>query len=154
MDEINIKLIPCHNDRAMYLCLAKEYVSILQKYEPGIVWEESIWDKGIWDANFIVDSGVNCGFVVSETVHFKGKRSLLYIEEFYIPKEEGRRHVGVEAVRKLVSGWDGDVFLYILDKNEDGKAFWSAVEEMLGWKRIERDDVRKEDGCELRIFEI
>ncbi len=151
---VNIEFVPCHKDRDFFLCLAKDYVDELGRYSDEIEWDESSWNKAMWDSDFIVDGGVLCGFVCKNEVFFKDKRNLLYIKEFFVSEEERHRGVGIEAVRRLVEPWDGDVCLYILDKNEVAKAFWNAVEKELDWKRTERPGMKELDGCELRIYRV
>ena len=47
-----------------------------------------------------------------------------------------------------------DVFFYVLNQNFEAKAFWGYIEREFGWKRTERPEIRQEDGCELRVFDI
>jgi len=151
---MSIEFVPCHKDRGFFICLAKEYVDELSEYDRRIVWDEDMWSKTMWDADFIVDGGVLCGFVCKNEVSFRGRKKILYISEFYIAKDERNRKVGLEAARGLVEGWNGDVCLYILDRNDGAKGFWDAVERELGWERIVRPEMKVLDGCELRVYKV
>ena len=151
---MSVELVPCHVERDMYMMLAKDYIDTLHGYDEKIIWDEQAASKWMWDARFIVDGGIMCGFIITEEVRFKNSPGLLYIAEMYVAEDERRRGVGIEAVRAAVEGWDGEVFLYILDKNEAGKSFWDAVERELGWERTTRAEVRLESGCELRVYRV
>ena len=151
---MDIELVPCSVDRAMFLALVKDYLDILHGYDESIEYDEHEASKWIWDARFIVADGILCGFVITQEIRFKKAKNLLYIAEMYVEKEEGRQKVGLGAVREAVKGWDGDVFLYILKENNPAKEFWGAVERELGWRRIERGDIKREAGCELRVYQI
>lgn len=133
--------------------LAKEYVSDLQKYDDSIVWDEDTWERAVWDAWFIKEDRMVQGFVITEEISFRVYKKLLYIEEFYVVPEERMRGVGLAAAKKLSEMWNGDVFLYILDRNSGAKWFWTMVEQKLGWKRIERGEIKEERGCELRVYQ-
>lgn len=149
-----IELVPCHIDKPMYMLFAKDYINTLHGYDEEIIWDEHEAEKWIWDARFIVNDGVMCGFIITQEAKYKKAADLLYIAEMYVEEEERFHGVGIEAVRAAVDGWDGDVFLYILNGNADGRAFWDAVERELKWKRVNRADVRQERGCELRVYHI
>ena len=134
--------------------LAKEYIETLQKYDSKIIWDEGAMSHAIWDAQFIREGRTVQGFVISEEVKFSIYKDILYIEEFYIEPDARRKGIGREAVRALLEHWDGDVFLYVLHGNFAASAFWAEIEQEFGWKRIQRPEIRKEEGCELRVFEI
>ena len=151
---MNIEFVPCHKDRALFICLVKDYIGALKEFDERIVWDEGIWNDAIWDSLFIVDGGVMCGFVCMREINYRSKPRLLFIDEFYISPEERRRGVGMEAVRKITRNWSGDIGLYILNRNEIGKKFWEEAENRFGWIRTERSDIRKEEGCELRLFRV
>ena len=151
---MSIELVPCHADKNMFMLLAKEYIDTLKRYDDAIVWDEKSVEKWIWDSRFIVDGGVMCGFIVTQEVRFKNSPSLMYIAELYVEKEERLHGAGIGAVKAAVDGWDGEVFLYILDHNKTAREFWNAVEEELGWERTARADVREEQGCELRVYKV
>ena len=151
---MNIELVPCYEDRAFYILLAKDYIEALREYDDRIIWDEATWNKEIWDAFFIVEGGILCGFVCRTEIEYKNKPKLMFIDEFYIAPDERKRKVGIEAVRELTKDWKGEVGLYVLDRNEGAKAFWGAVEKELGWTRTDRPDVRREEGCELRLFRL
>ena len=151
---MEIEFAPCYTDRALFLRLAKDYIETLRMYDPRIVWDEASVSEWIWHSQFIIEDRTIQGFVVTEEIDYKIYRNLLYIGEFYIAPEARRCGVGKEAVRKLLRNWDGDVFFYILNRNFEAKAFWGSIEQEFGWKRIERPEIRQEDGCELRVFDI
>ena len=154
MIETHIDLVPCYSDRGLFLRLAKDYVETLAQYDPTIVWDETTWSGAIWDARFIVEDRTIQGFIITEEMKFKVYNDLLYIEEFYIVPEARNRGVGLAAIEATIEHWSGDVFLYILEHNFAAKGFWTAVERKLGWKRIERPELREERGCELCAFSI
>jgi len=149
---MNIDLVPCYTDRALFLRLAKDYIETLQKYDKAIVWDEVSMGHTIWNAKFIVEDRTIQGFVISEEVSFVVYDDAMYIEEFYVVPEARKQGVGKQAVKRLLENWNGDVFLYILHGNFEARAFWGAVEQELGWRRIERPEIRQEEGCELRVF--
>lgn len=151
---VAVELVPCHVDKAMYMLFVKDYIETLRGYDREIAWDEHEAEKWIWDAKFIVHDGVLCGFIILQEFKFKKAKDLLYIAEMYVEKEEREKGVGIEAVKVAVDGWNGEVFLYVLDGNEGGKAFWDAVEKELGWERTDRADVRRERGCELRVYRV
>jgi predicted acetyltransferase len=151
---MNVELVPCIKDRDFFIYLAQEYVKELQKYDDRIIWDEATWDRGIWDSLFIVDGGILCGFLCKKEIEFKNKPPLLFIDEFFISEDERRRRVGMEAVRRLVRDWRGDVGLYILDRNDGAKGFWKAVEKELKWVPVDRKEIREEEGCEPRVFRV
>lgn len=150
---MKIELVPCYLDRELFLRLAKDYIETLHKYDNAIIWDEDAMGRTIWDAQFIMEDRTIQGFIISEDVKFAVYKDVKYIAEFYVAPEARRRGVGIEAVKALLENWDGDVFLYILHGNFEGRAFWSAVEQKLGWIRIDRPEIRKEEGCELRVYE-
>lgn len=133
--------------------LAKEYIETLRKYDSRIIWDEGAMSHMIWDAKFIREGRTVQGFVITEEVKFSIYKDILYIEEFYIEPEARRKGIGREAVRALMEHWKGDVFLYVLHGNFEASAFWTAIEREFGWKRIQRPEIRKEEGCELRVYE-
>ena len=149
---MRVELVPCYTDKDWYLHLAKEYVDTMSRYSEEVKWDRDAWDRAVWDASFIVDGGILCGFVCSSDIEYKNKPRLKIIEEIYVEKDERRRGVGTEAVRVLLEGFDGDVCVYILNRNQEAKEFWTAVEDKLGWIRTERKDIRRWDDSELRVF--
>lgn len=151
---MKIELVPCYLDRELFLRLAKDYIETLHEYDSSIIWDEGAMSHMIWDAQFIMEDRTIQGFIISEDVKFAVYKDVKYIAEFYVAPEARRRGVGIEAVKALLENWDGDVFLYILHGNFEGRAFWSAVEQKLGWRRIDRPEIRKEEGCELMVYEI
>ena len=150
----NIDLVPCYSDRALFLRLYRDYVETLHEFDNEIIWDELSAASYMWHSKFIVEDRTIQGFVMTEEVKFKLYPDLLYIAEFYIVPEARKRGVGTAAVRAATEGWNGDVFLYILQHNFTARAFWTAVEKELGWKRIQRPEIRQERGCELRVFDI
>ena len=151
---MKIELVPCYLDRELFLRLAKDYIETLHKYDSSIIWDESAMSRTIWDAQFIMEDRTIQGFIISEDIKFTVYKDVKYIAEFYVAPEVRRRGVGKEAVKALLEHWDGDVFLYVLHENFEGRAFWSAVEQELGWRRIDRPEIRQEEGCELRVYDI
>lgn len=149
----NIELVPCYTDRALFLRLAKEYVETLQEYDPTIVWDEASVSDWIWNASYIMEDRTFQGFIVTERVQFRVYPPLLYVQEFYIVPEARRRGIGLAAVKAIVEKNPGDVFLYILKNNNNARIFWEVVEARLGWRRIERPEIRQERGCELRVYQ-
>ena len=147
-----VKLASCCMDRELFLRMAKDYIETLSVYDSEIRWDEATWNKMIWNAQFIMEDRTIQGFAVTEVVPFHFFPDAFYIAEFYIAPEARRRHVGTEAVKALTAHWNGDVFLYILGQNTGARFFWTDVEAELGWKRIERPEIREEAGCELRVY--
>lgn len=148
-----IELASCSMDRNLFLRMAKDYAETLAQYDSEIRWDESAWLSSIWRANFIMEDRTAQGFVMTEHVPFAVYADALCISEFYIVPEARKRRVGMEAVRTVTKDWSGDVFLYILDQNTPARFFWTAVEGELGWKRIQRPEIREERGCELRVYQ-
>lgn len=149
---MEIRFMPCSDIKELYLKLAKDYVETLSKYDDAIRWDEAAFERMIWDADFIFEDSKACGFIIREYVELENGKKYLYIAEFYIMPEVRKCGLGFAAVEAYMKSWDGDVFLYVLDHNEPAKGFWDAVEQRLGWKRVERSEIRQEEGCELRIF--
>ncbi len=149
---MGIKFSPCYGKRELFLKLAKDYVEELSAYDNTIRWDESAADVWMWDAEFILENNKIRGFIFSEIPLVGEDKPYLYIAEFYIVPEARKRGLGFEAVKAFMKRWDGDVFLYILNRNKPAKGFWTAVEQRLGWKRILEPEIRQERGCELRIF--
>jgi len=149
---MEIKLSPAVMDRDLFLRMAKDYIATLQKYDENIVWDDASWERAAWQAQFIMEDRTVQGFAIAEVVPFSIFPNALYIAEFYVVPEARRRELGVEAVRAVTKNWNGDVFLYILEKNTQAALFWTAVEAELEWERIERPEIRKEAGCELRVY--
>ena len=147
-----IDLVPCYADRNLYLRLAKDYVKTLQQYDSEIIWDERTWLDHLWDANFIMEDRTVQGFLNKEKVQFDFYPPVLYIAEFYVVPEARKRRVGIEAVKEAIKGWSGDVFLYVLNQNRGARIFWNNVEAELGWKRINRPEIRQEEGCELMVY--
>ena len=139
-------------DRDMFVGMAKDYISTLHEYDGDIQWVESVWESAAWKAQFIMEGRTVQGFAITEIESFAVFPDILYISEFYIVPEARRRDIGLESVKAITKDWHGDIYLYILDKNTQAKLFWTAVEAELGWKRIERPEIVKETGCELRVF--
>ena len=150
---MDIELVPCYGDRALFMKMAKEYVETLHKHDPKIVWDKLTWEKAVWDARFILEGRTIQGFAIVEEVKFALYNDLLYISEFFIEPEARRHGLGIEAVKQLTDYWGGDIFLYVLNNNFEAKAFWMAVEEKLGWKRVWRPEIRQEQGCTLLTFQ-
>jgi predicted acetyltransferase len=150
---MGVELVPCYTDRALFLRLAKDYIETLREYDRKIVWDEMSVSEWIWHSQFIIEDRTIQGFLVTEEIDYKIYRDLLYIVEFYVVPEARMRGIGMGAVKQLMENWHGDVFFYVVHRNFGAKAFWSAVEQKLGWKRIDRPEIRQEEGCELRIFE-
>lgn len=148
-----IELVPAYGDRNLFMRLAKDYVETLRQYDDQIVFDEVSWMHYLWNADFIMEDRTVQGFVVTQEVPFNVFPDALYIAEFYVVPEARKRGAGLEAVKALMRFWAGDVFLYILNGNFTGKAFWLAVEHELGWRRIQRPEIREEKGCELRVFQ-
>lgn len=151
---MNISLIPAYMDKPLFLCLAKDYIDTIHKYDSKVRWDETTWQNAVWSASFIMEDRTIQGFVITEEITYKVFHDILYIEEFYVVPEARKRGVGTEAVKKIVSGWGGDVFLYVLKNNFEANAFWSAVEQRLRWKKICRPEIREEPGCFLKIYQI
>lgn len=151
---MKIELIPCYTDRKLFLDFAKAYIETLQEFDATIRWDEGIWSEYMWESCFILEGRTIQGFVCKQEIPYKMFSDLLYIAEFYIVPEARKRGVGLAAVKALVDEWRGDVFLYILHENFTAKAFWGAVEGKLGWRRIQRPDLRNEPGCELRVYAL
>lgn len=149
---MSVKLTPCALERELFLRMAEDYIATLREFDSTIRWDEPSWNHEAWHAKFIMEDRTVQGFVVTETVPFHLFPDALYIAEFYVVPEARRRDLGIEAVKAATEGWEGDVYLYILEKNTQAKLFWAAVEAELGWKRIERPEIRQEAGCELRVF--
>lgn len=148
-----IELTPAYGDKNLYLRMAKDYVMELRKYDSEIVWDEVVWLDAMWHTDFIMEGRTVQGFVYSETVPFNIFPSALYIGEFYIVPEARLKGIGTEAVKELVKGWDGDIYLYILHGNFAARAFWLSVEHEMGWKRIERPEINDGANCELRVYQ-
>lgn len=149
---MEIELVPCYSDKALFVRMGKDYIETLRKYDSAIRWDKQSWESEIWNAEFILEDRTIQGFAIIEEVRYTVFSDLLYISEFYIVPEARRRGVGLEAVKKIMQRWNGDVFLYVLDGNYGASLFWQSVEDELGWKRIDRPEIRKESGCELRVF--
>ena len=147
-----IDLVPCYSDRALFLRLYRDYVDTLHEFDNTIVWDEISASQYMWSAFFSMEDRTIQGFVITEEVCYKLYSDLLYIAEFYIVPEARRQGVGLAAVRAITGKWHGDVFLYILNHNFAAKGFWGAVERELGWKQIDRPEIRREKGCELYIY--
>ena len=147
-----IKFVPAYYDRELFRGMLKDYLNILKRYDNKIRFEEETVDSAKWITDFIERDGEKCGFVCKEEVDFEGKDSLLYIGEFYIAPEYRNMGIGKEAVKTVLEAWRGDIFFYILDGNLDGEAFWNSVGNELGWKCTDRPEVRREPGCQLRIY--
>ena len=149
---MEIELVPCYSDKALFIRLAKDYIKTLRTFDSSIRWDEKTWEDMIWYAEFILEDRTIQGFVITEEVRFQVVSDLWYIAEFYIVPEARRKGLGLEAVKKIVSKWHGDVFLYVLKRNHVASLFWQSVEDKLGWKRNDRPEIRQERGCELRVF--
>ena len=149
---MEIQLIPVYTDRKLFLDMARDYVDTLHEYDSSIRWDELTWQDNVWSAYFIMEDRTIQGFVVKEEIPYKVFPDMLYIMEFYVVPESRGRGVGTAAVEALVKDWHEDVFVYILKDNFTAKAFWSAVENKLGWERIQRPEIRNEKGCELRVY--
>ena len=147
-----VELTPSCMDRNLFMRMAKDYVDTLSQYDHEIKWDDMAWEQGMWYSQFIVEDRTVQGFIQTEIVPFNVFPSAFYIAEFYVVPEARHRHIGTEAVKAATRSWSGDVFLYILDKNVPARFFWTDVEAELGWKRIERPEIRKEPGCELRVY--
>ena len=147
-----IELASCSMDRELFLRMAKDYVETLAQYDNEIQWDEAAWSKNAWAAQFIMEDRTAQGFIMTEVVPFSIFPSALYIAEFYVVPEARNRRVGMNAVKTATSSWDGDVFLYILDRNRPARFFLTDVEAELGWTRIERPEIKQEHGCELRVY--
>ena len=150
---MEVQLIPCYTDRNLFLSMARDYVNTLSEYDRTIRWDESIWTHAMWKAKFIIEGRTAQGFVITEPVLFAIFEDALYIEEFYVVPEARRSGVGLATVKAILSNWNKDVFLYILDKNRQARLFWNAVEAELEWKRINRPEIKQEKGCELRVYQ-
>lgn len=149
---MKINFMPCHSGKELFLKLAKDYVEELSTYDNTIKWDEKAAEDWMWDTDFILENGKIRGFIFSEVPTIGANQMFLYIAEFYIVPEARMRGLGFEAVKAFMKHWDGDVFLYVLDRNKPAKGFWGTVEQRLGWKRIEDPRIRQESGCELRVF--
>ena len=143
---------PCFCNEELFVTLAKDYIEELAKYDCTIKWDEEAVRQWAWNSDFILEDGELSGFVYAECPTIKDDE-YLYIAEFYIIPKARRHGIGYEAVRMATEFWDGNIFLYILDRNETARNFWTTVEQRLGWKRIEEPEIIRESGCELRVFE-
>lgn len=150
---MNIELVPAYTDRKLFMEMAKDYIQTLRQFDRKIIYDESTWQDAAWISSFILEDRTIQGFITKEEVQFKVFPDMLYIGEFYIVPEARKRGVGLNAVKVLMENWHDDVFLYILNGNFAAKAFWGAVEQKLGWKRISRPEVRQEENCELRVYQ-
>lgn len=149
---MDIKFMPCYCGKEQFLKLAKDYIEELSMYDNTIKWDERAAEDWMWDTNFILENNKIRGFIFSEIPLIGKDKPYLYIAEFYIVPEARMRGLGFEAVKAFMKQWDGGVFLYVLNRNEPAKGFWTAVEQRLGWKRILEPEIRQESGCELRVF--
>ena len=149
-----VDLVPCYADRNLYLRMAKDYINTLKQYDGEIVWDERAFLDKLWDACFIMEDRTIQGFVVSTTIKFEVFPDAMYIEETYVVPEARKKGYGKAAVMNLMKNYDGDVFLYVLDQNFEARLFWEVIEADLGWKRIERPEIRNEPGCELRVYSV
>ena len=150
---MNIDLAPCYLDVDLFLRMAKEYVETLAEYDHTIRWDEPTWREGAWNSQFFIEDRKIQGFALTEHIRFEMFPDALYIGEFFVDPEARRKHIGFEAVKAMTKDWDGDVFLYILDQNKTAHFFWASVADKLGWKRIQRPEIREEKGCELWVFQ-
>ncbi len=150
---MEIEFIPCYSDRELFLKMARDYVKTLHEYDSEIVWDLLTWENAVWNAKFILEDRTIQGFIITEEVEYRMYNDLLYITELYIVPEARKKGIALGAIKEAVKGWGGDIFLYILDRNFEAKMFWTIVEEKLGWKRVERPEIRQERGCELRVYQ-
>lgn len=150
---MSVDLAPCYMDTDLFLRMAKEYVDTLAQYDRTIRWDEPTWRDGAWNSQFFIEDRKIQGFAFTEHVRFEFFCDALYIGEFFIEPEARRKGLGIEAVKALTKDWKGDVFLYILHQNMPARFFWTAVETKLGWKRIQRPEIREERDCELRVYQ-
>ena len=150
---MSIEFLPCYHGKDLFMKLAKDYIEELRKFDSSIKWDERTVEDWVWDSNFIVESGKIRGFMFTEFPTICDGKDFLYIAEFYIVPESRMRGLGFSAVEAYTRSWDGNVFLYVLDRNEPAKGFWKTVEQRLGWKRVEEPEIRQENGCELRVFQ-
>lgn len=150
---MNVELAPCYLDVDLFLRMSKEYVEELRQYDNTIPWVEQEWKAAAWESSFFIEDRKIQGFAFIQHVKFEVFGDALYIGEFYVEPEARRRGLGFEAIKLLTREWHGDVFLYILDQNKKARFFWTAVEGQLGWKRIQRPEIREEKGCELRVYQ-
>lgn len=149
---MKVELIPCYTDRKLFLEMARDYIETLAEFDHSIRWDEGTWSEYMWESCFILESRTIQGFICKQEIPFKVYADALYIAEFYVVPDARGRGVGTAAVEELVRNWNGDVFLYILHENFTAKVFWGAVEKKLGWRRVQRPEIRQEPGCELRAF--
>ena len=139
-------------DKELFMRMAKDYTATLHGFDDEIVWDEVSWQRESWHAQFIMEDRTIQGFLITEIEPYHFFPDIFYIAEFYVVPEARRKRVGIEAVKAATEAWNGDIYLYVLDRNIQGKLFWTAVEAELGWKRIERPELHQEEGCELRVF--
>jgi len=150
---MEVQLTPAYMDKTLFLRLAKDYVDTLSQYDRQIRWDELSWGGSLLKDEFIMEDRTVQGFVITETVQFDFYPPILYITELYVVPEARKRGVGLATVKELMKKWNGDVYLYILDRNTEARIFWNVVEAELGWKRINRSEIQQEEGCELRIYQ-
>jgi len=59
------------------------------------------------------------------------------IHEFYIKPESRRKGYGLEAIKEFQKEHTGKVCYFILHNNKVAEAFWSRVEQELGWTPLD-----------------